>query len=481
MKLNHFVIVDSSFIYGRLKRVYPSVRTVSLRSQQSTVLNAAPRADWPGGESLSFKLADGSARTGVHVDQMVAGAATARDRNVQMVVTPSQLTGYFTTNQNAQLSTKSQQGAYDSALTDEVTNLFDSMNKRFAVHFYGGRLGVLGQVRTALAVGATSFNIVEGGPADLWLQPGEEFQFADGNAGTPAPVGGIYTVVSNNAGAVTFSPALAAAVDAGDYLIAAYPGIGGAYDATGPDGLFDIIPSIRNRQGGVWTNYINQSFRNLVRANAVSKLAGKFIHADANAAGFLFMPVFQRMLSAVQNYGGLPPEGLIAISPVLLQQVVAELQRFGNYSVLASGATQGGDEVVGRRAVGAAFNEMVPLYLTRDPWCTLDKAYYIPQSGNGRLEIYDMGNSSVIGHAQGQLGKPEHGEWGQAGVPSENLQFAGNIRDFFDIVPGGFDQFGATYKVIGKLVAQPVIRALDRSGVIGFDLPGSVTAGADVW
>jgi len=191
------------------------------------------------------------------------------------------------------------------------------------------------------------------------------------------------------------------------------------------------------------------------------------------------MPVLHTMLSLVQDAGATPTTLRIAVHPIVLGEIIKELQEFGNYSFLGAN-NMGSDAAIGFRRVAATINDMVDCYMTRDPFAPLDKVYFIPVGEFG-LRNWDLGSIDKVIKRQPELGKIQPSEVGTMGLAENQLTQSFNVMDFFNIVEGNMSDTGVRARVWGHVYCNFIALALDQFAVIDLTLPASLVTGIDVY
>ena len=309
-------IVQNSYMQKLLKTVYLE-GVANNKYQSSPVLASIDKKTWAGGDSIKYAAQYGNGGNFGSVYNMVANNQTSGAKNLEWEMTQGYAFGLFDIDQPEILTSESDTGAYMSVLANKMSACFDGLSKTMAMYLYGGKFGVIDQVKDAgsgITIAASNtFELTSAGA--LKMDVGTRFVIATANEADKAVPGSdllgtnatpvIFTVTAIDDKYVTASASVTGGkVYNGDY-IELYSARSGS-EARGFEGFADLIPTIANRDKADtrWTNYIKTAFRGVDRSVNADRLAGQFVKAEA-AGDTRLTDALVTLLKKTKRAGGL--------------------------------------------------------------------------------------------------------------------------------------------------------------------------------
>ena len=459
--------IVGSNILPLLKTVYLSGVTNN-KYQNSPILHKIKKESWGSGKEIRYAAQYGNGGNFGSDYSLLSSNKTSGVENMEWVATQGYMTGLFEIDQPEILSTAEERGAYMKALANKMAGCFDGMSKTLAMYLYGGKYGVIDQVAPA---SGTSINLIAGNntmpitsAGSLKLDVGSRFVFASAGAADSALpssplLNAVCTVTAIDDTSVTFTSSSAVTIYRGDYIELYGSRVGGT-QATGIEGLAEIIPSYFDRTGATWNTYIATPFRDKARNVAVNRLAGQFQKA-AGTGNTRLTDALVSLLKKTKRAGGL--NNIVIINDETWDKVGEELgiqrnlwqatntgdnkNKFtGGYSDLA---TAFGDAFIGRTVI--------------DPYCTEGLAYMLDTDD---LTFYDLGNvSKVVDNVSNdQLGKPTIEGTGDQGIGDQpNVKI--NMDKLFTITEGAKGHYGPAVEIAAHVYGNYILRKTASAGV----------------
>lgn len=463
-------IVTNQNIQNLLKTVYLS-GVANSKYQNSPILHKIKKESWGGGKELKYAAQYGNGGNFSSDYAMLATASSNGSvggvRNLEWTATQGYLTGMFDINQPEILTTAEERGAYMKALANKMSGCFDGMSKTLAMYLYGGKYGVIDQVKpasgTSISITSGSNTIPLTSAGSIKMDVGTRFVVASAgsaNAALPSSnlINQVFVVTGIDDNSVTFTATANATFYAGDYIE-----LYGARNGTsvqGIEGLAEIIPSYFGRTGATWNTYISTAFRGVDRSVATNRLAGQYSEAAASGATRL-TDALVSLLKKTKRAGGL--NNIVVINDETWDAVGQELgvqknlwqatnsgeskNKFtGGYSELA---TAFGDAFIGRTVI--------------DPYCTEGLAYMFDDND---LTFYDLGNvGKVIDPVSNdQLGKYDIEAVGDQGIgdaPAPKI----NMDKLFTITEGAKGSYGPALEIAAHVYGNYILRRTASAGV----------------
>ena len=465
-------IVQNSFIQKLLKTVYLD-GVANNKYQSSPVLAAIEKKNWAGGDVIKYAAQYGNGGNFGSVYNMVANNPTSGAKNLEWEMTQGYAFGLFDIDQPEILTSESDTGAYMSILANKMSACFDGLSKTMAMYLYGGKYGVIDQVKdsgSGITVQATNtFELTSAGA--LKMDVGTRFVIATAAQADKAVPGSdllgsnstpvIFTVTAIDDKFVTATASVSGGtVYNGDY-IELYSARSGS-EARGFEGLADLIPTIANRDKSDtrWQNYIKTAFRGVDRSVNADRLAGQFVKAEASGDTRL-TDALVTLLKKTKRAGGL--NNMIIINDETWEQVGKELGLAANMRQLSNVGSNKNRATFGVSELATAFGDAFIDRTVIDPYCTEGTAYSIEKDD---LAFYDLGNvSKVLGPvSNGQMGKYDIKNVGEQGIGSEPAAKL-NMDKLFTITPGAAGEYGPAFTISANVYGNFMLRKTASAGV----------------
>ena len=465
-------IVQNSFMQKLLKTVYLD-GVANNKYQSSPVLAAIEKKNWAGGDVIKYAAQYGNGGNFGSVYNMVANNPTSGAKNLEWEMTQGYAFGLFDIDQPEILTSESDTGAYMSILANKMSACFDGISKTMAMYLYGGKYGVIDQVKdsgSGITVQATNtFELTSAGA--LKMDVGTRFVIATAAQADKAVPGSdllgsnstpvIFTVTAIDDKFVTATASVAGGtVYNGDY-IELYSARSGS-EARGFEGLADLIPTIANRDKSDtrWQNYIKTAFRGVDRSVNADRLAGQFVKAEASGDTRL-TDALVTLLKKTKRAGGL--NNMIIINDETWEQVGKELGLAANMRQLSNVGSNKNRATFGVSELATAFGDAFIDRTVIDPYCTEGTAYSIEKDD---LAFYDLGNVSKVLSpvSNGQMGKYDIKNVGEQGVGSEPTAKL-NMDKLFTITPGAAGEYGPAFTISANVYGNFMLRKTASAGV----------------
>lgn len=466
-------IVQNSFMQKLLKTVYLD-GVANNKYQSSPVLAAIEKKNWAGGDVIKYAAQYGNGGNFGSVYNMVANNPTSGAKNLEWEMTQGYAFGLFDIDQPEILTSESDTGAYMSILANKMSACFDGLSKTMAMYLYGGKYGVIDQVKdtgSGITIQATNtFELTSAGA--LKMDVGTRFVIATAAQADKAVPGSdllgsnstpvIFTVTAIDDKFVTATASVAGGtVYNGDY-IELYSARSGS-EARGFEGLADLIPTIANRDKSDtrWQNYIKTAFRGVDRSVNADRLAGQFVKAEASGDTRL-TDALVTLLKKTKRAGGL--NNMIIINDETWEQVGKELGLAANMRQLSNVGSNKNRATFGVSELATAFGDAFIDRTVIDPYCTEGTAYSIEKDD---LAFYDLGNVSKVLSpvSNGQMGKYDIKNVGEQGIGSEPTAKL-NMDKLFTITPGAAGEYGPAFTISANVYGNFMLRKTASAGVV---------------
>ena len=465
-------IVQNSFMQKLLKTVYLD-GVANNKYQSSPVLASIEKKNWAGGDVIKYAAQYGNGGNFGSVYNMVANNPTSGAKNLEWEMTQGYAFGLFDIDQPEILTSESDTGAYMSILANKMSACFDGLSKTMAMYLYGGKYGVIDQVKdtgSGITIQATNtFELTSAGA--LKMDVGTRFVIATAAQADKAVPGSdllgtnstpvIFTVTAIDDKFVTATASVAGGtVYNGDY-IELYSARSGS-EARGFEGLADLIPTIADRvkTDTRWTNYIKTAFRGVDRSVNADRLAGQFVKAEASGDTRL-TDALVTLLKKTKRAGGL--NNMIIINDETWEQVGKELGLAANMRQLSNVGSNKNRATFGVSELATAFGDAFIDRTVIDPYCTEGTAYSIEKDD---LAFYDLGNVSKVLSpvSNGQMGKYDIKNVGEQGIGSEPTAKL-NMDKLFTITPGAAGEYGPAFTISANVYGNFMLRKTASAGV----------------
>lgn len=465
-------IVQNSFMQKLLKTVYLD-GVANNKYQSSPVLASIEKKNWVGGDAIKYAAQYGNGGNFGSVYNMVANNPTSGAKNLEWEMTQGYAFGLFDIDQPEILTSESDTGAYMSILANKMSACFDGLSKTMAMYLYGGKYGVIDQVKdtgSGITIQATNtFELTSAGA--LKMDVGTRFVIATASQADKAVPGSdllgsnstpvIFTVTAIDDKFVTATASVAGGtVYNGDY-IELYSARSGS-EARGFEGLADLIPTIANRDKSDtrWQNYIKTAFRGVDRSVNADRLAGQFVKAEASGDTRL-TDALVTLLKKTKRAGGL--NNMIIINDETWEQVGKELGLAANMRQLSNVGSNKNRATFGVSELATAFGDAFIDRTVIDPYCTEGTAYSIEKDD---LAFYDLGNVSKVLSpvSNGQMGKYDIKNVGEQGIGSEPTAKL-NMDKLFTITPGAAGEYGPAFTISANVYGNFMLRKTASAGV----------------
>lgn len=465
-------IVQNSYMQKLLKTVYLE-GVANNKYQSSPVLASIEKKTWAGGDSIKYAAQYGNGGNFGSVYNMVANNQTSGAKNLEWEMTQGYAFGLFDIDQPEILTSESDTGAYMSILANKMSACFDGLSKTMAMYLYGGKFGVIDQVKDAgsgITIAASNtFELTSAGA--LKMDVGTRFVIATaaeadkavpssdllGSNATPV----IFTVTAIDDKYVTATASVTGSiVYNGDY-IELYSARSGS-EARGFEGFADLIPTIADRvkTDTRWTNYIKTAFRGVDRSVNADRLAGQFVKAEA-AGDTRLTDALVTLLKKTKRAGGL--NNMIIINDETWEQVGKELGLAANMRQLSNVGSNKNRATFGVSELATAFGDAFIDRTVIDPYCTEGTAYSIEKDD---LAFYDLGNVSKVLSpvSNGQMGKYDIKNVGEQGIGTEPTAKL-NMDKLFTITPGAAGEYGPAFTISANVYGNFMLRKTASAGV----------------
>lgn len=465
-------IVQNSFMQKLLKQVY--LEGVSNNKYQSSpVLAAIEKKNWAGGDVIKYAAQYGNGGNFGSVYNMVANNPTSGAKNLEWEMTQGYAFGLFDIDQPEILTSESDTGAYMSILANKMSACFDGLSKTMAMYLYGGKYGVIDQVKdtgSGITIQATNtFELTSAGA--LKMDVGTRFVIATAAQADKAVPGSdllgsnstpvIFTVTAIDDKFVTATASVAGGTVYNGDFIELYSARSGS-EARGFEGLADLIPTIANRDKSDtrWQNYIKTAFRGVDRSVNADRLAGQFVKAEASGDTRL-TDALVTLLKKTKRAGGL--NNMIIINDETWEQVGKELGLAANMRQLSNVGSNKNRATFGVSELATAFGDAFIDRTVIDPYCTEGTAYSIEKDD---LAFYDLGNVSKVLSpvSNGQMGKYDIKNVGEQGIGSEPTAKL-NMDKLFTITPGAAGEYGPAFTISANVYGNFMLRKTASAGV----------------
>lgn len=465
-------IVQNSYMQKLLKTVYLE-GVANNKYQSSPVLASIDKKTWAGGDAIKYAAQYGNGGNFGSVYNMVANNQTSGAKNLEWEMTQGYAFGLFDIDQPEILTSESDTGAYMSVLANKMSACFDGLSKTMAMYLYGGKFGVIDQVKdtgSGIKIAASNtFELTSAGA--LKMDVGTRFVIATANEADKAVPGSdllgtnstpvIFTVTAIDDKYVTASASVTGGkVYNGDY-IELYSARSGS-EARGFEGFADLIPTIANRDktDTRWTNYIKTAFRGVDRSVNADRLAGQFVKAEA-AGDTRLTDALVTLLKKTKRAGGL--NNMIIINDETWEQVGRELGLAANMRQLSNVGSNKNRATFGVSELATAFGDAFIDRTVIDPYCTEGTAYSIEKDD---LAFYDLGNVSKVINpiSNGQIGKYDIKNVGEQGIGSEPTAKL-NMDKLFTITPGAAGEYGPAFTISANVYGNFMLRKTASAGV----------------
>lgn len=465
-------IVGNSFMQKLLKQVYLD-GVSNNKYQSSPVLASIEKKNWAGGDVIKYAAQYGNGGNFGSVYNMVANNPTSGAKNLEWEMTQGYAFGLFDIDQPEILTSESDTGAYMSILANKMSACFDGLSKTMAMYLYGGKYGVIDQVKdtgSGITIQATNtFELTSAGA--LKMDVGTRFVIATANQADKAVPGSdllgsnstpvIFTVTAIDDKFVTATASVTGGkVYNGDF-IELYSARSGS-EARGFEGLADLIPTIANRDktDTRWQNYIKTAFRGVDRSVNADRLAGQFVKAEA-AGDTRLTDALVTLLKKTKRAGGL--NNMIIINDETWEQVGKELGLAANMRQLSNVGSNKNRATFGVSELATAFGDAFIDRTVIDPYCTEGNAYSIEKDD---LAFYDLGNVSKVLSpvSNGQMGKYDIKNVGEQGIGSEPTAKL-NMDKLFTITPGAAGEYGPAFTISANVYGNFMLRKTASAGV----------------
>lgn len=466
-------IVSNAQMYNLLKTVYLS-GVANNKYQNSPVLTKIKKESWGSGKELKYAAQYGnggnfSSDFGMLSDASKKGSLGGV-RNLEWTAEQGYMTGMFDINMPEILTTAEERGAYMKALANKMAGLFDGMSKTLAMYLYGGKYGVIDQVKedTTLAVGTkVVLPITSAGAIKMDL--GTRFVIASaGTSETALPssnlISEVFEVEAIDDESITFTPkTFSGTIYKGDY-IELYGARNGA-SVQGIEGLPELIPSYMDRDGAIWDNYIQTAFRGVDRSQAVTRLAGQFESVKNHSGDSKLTDTLVSLLKKTKRAGGL--NNIVIVNDETWDKIGAELGIQRNLWQATNSGENKNKFTAGYSELATAFGDAFIGRTVIDPYCTENKAYMLDTDD---LAFYDLGNvGKVISPVSNdQLGKASIEAVGDQGI-SDQPSLKINIDKLFTITEGVAGSYGPAVSIAAHVYGNYIMRRTSSAGVASFE------------
>ncbi|MCL2880309.1 MAG: hypothetical protein FWF29_08705 [Treponema sp.] len=396
---------------------------------------------------------------------IVKAQAAETARNEEWKTVPGQIFSALTINQKEILASKSRKGAYMTVLGNKVFAALEAERKQLAKALYGTGYGEFGVAKAAgtLAAGSNTITLQE--EEVIGIDVGTQFRFikpdTNGTLGASATVSDLCSVTQIDGTIVTFSTAAAGSYAIGDVLC-----FEGSRTPNGepwlPVGLGAWLPTVGNRTGTSWTNYINVPLYGVNRSKATDRLAGQFV-LSGNAGTYKIADVISDLFRKCRRAGA--EVDLIVMNDRKYAELIAELNANTTYwqsindssKASKTGATKGFNEIA------FAFSTSWLNKVVDDPYCPYNKVFILEKKN---LELVTYSNAEKVindGVSSNEPGKADPEMEDGASFDQNGCRI--NIDDLVTIEPGTATAEGPAHCVSFNIYGTFVLFNTANSGV----------------
>lgn len=444
------------------------------KSQNSTLLAQIAKEPFLGKEMKYAVQYSNGGNFGADYAALVNNP-TDGARNLEWTMTPGYLTGLFSITQPEILQSDSDKAAYMKIVANKMSACFDGLSKTLAIFLYGGKYGVIDKVQAPVtfATGtAVSLPVTSAGSIKMDL--GSRIVFAsEGAADSALPYsdlvgdGAFATVTEIDDYSVKVMPSAGlngVSIYKGDYI--ELYGTRDAYNSkntAGIEGLADILPSIENRTGTNWTAYIAEDFRGIDRSQAVNRLAGQFVKAEATGNTRLTDAITKLIKKTKRQGGG--ANNILVINDEDFENIQKEADLTRTMFTNTDGKGKK-NATFGLSDFNVFFGEAEAGNVVIDPFCTQGVAYSLDKDD---LKFYDIGNVGRVltPVANGQIGKYDIESVGDQGM-GDDPKVSLNTDKLFTVSQGGATRFGPSFNVAANIFGTFSLEKTASSGVVAF-------------
>lgn len=442
-------IVSDAQMRAMLKTAYLN-GVYNNKYQNSPVLAAIGKERFVGKE-MKYPAQYGNGGNFGSVYNTVANNKTGGAKNVEWVMEPGYAFGLFNINQPEMLSSAEERGAYMKILANKMEACFDGLSKVLASYMYGGSIEGLGKFTSAVASVAASGN-------EATVTSSTAIKLDIDSRFTVSGLDGVFfTVTAIDDNKITFNASVAGgAIKAGD-VINLYTAFGADGTFRGFEGLADLIPSVANREGEDWEDYIKKPFRGFDRSKAVNRLAGQFVKAESTGDTRL-SDALVSLLKKCKRANGL--QNMVIVNDETWDAIGQELGIQRNLWQATNNSPSHQGVTLGINELATAFGDAFIGRTVIDPFCPEDRAYMLDKED---LKFYDMGNvSKVIDPVTGN--RPELGSVGEQGFGA-TVDAKLNLDKLFTITPDSNGEYGPEFLIAANVFGQFALRRTASSGV----------------
>lgn len=417
-----------------LKTVYLS-GVYNNKYQNSPILHDIKKEKAVWGKEIKYAAQYGNGGNFGSNYGQIAVNPTQGVSNLEWTMELGYLFGLFDINQPEQLTSAEERGAYMSILANKMAGCFDGLSKTLATYLYGGVAGVIDQVKSGITLASTGNELEITSAGAIKLDLGSRFVIATAgadNAAVPKSplLSAICTVTSIDGNKITFdASASGEQVFVGDYIELYTARTGNKY--TGIEGLADILPSIAERSGTDWENYIKTDFRGVDRSKAVERLAGQFATSSKFASSDTpKQDALLDLLKRTKRAGGI--NDIVILNDETWYEVAKE-GNITNWQNVDAAKADKTSKTVGFNNIGLAFEDAFMNRVVADPYATYGVGYMLDMDD---LRFYDLGNVSKVLDpvANDSLGKHDIESVGKQGF-GDVIDSKINLDKLFNVVP----------------------------------------------
>jgi len=387
-------------------------------------------------------------------------------RNVEWATVPGKIFSALVINQTEILASKTRKGAYMTVLGNKVFAALEAERKQLAKALYGtgyGEFGVAGTSGT-LTVGSNTIAMTE--DAVIGIDVGTIFRFitpgSDGTLGSTAIIGvsrnEVTAIDGNN---ITFTASSADSYSATDVLC--YEGSRNP-DGTPrlPIGLGAWLPTMANRTGTSWSNYINVPLYGVNRSMATDRLAGQFVLSGASGT-YKIADVISELFRRCRRAGA--EVDLIVMNDKKYAELVAELNANTTYWQSINDSNKAGKTgaTSGFKEIAFAFSTSWLNKVVDDPYCPYNNVYILEKKN---LELLTYSNADKVindGLSDNEPGKADPEAEDGANYDQQGARI--NIEDLVTIEPGVSTPDGPTHCISFNIYGTFALFNTANSGV----------------
>lgn len=442
-------VVSDAQMKAMLKTAYLN-GVYNAKYQNSPVLAAISKEKFTGKE-MKYPAQYGNGGNFGSVYSTVAQNRTGGAKNVEWVMEPGYVFGLFNINQPEILSSADERGAYMKILSNKMEACFDGLSKVLASYMYGGSIEGLGKATSDVdSIQLTGNKMTVTPSTAIKLDIDTRFIIK----GKPEVV---YTVTSIDDNNITFDSTVASGeIKEGDVIC-----LHTSYakdEFRGIEGLADLIPSVADREGEEWEDYISKSFRGVDRSKAVNRLAGQFVKSESTGETRL-SDALVSLLKKCKRANGL--QNVVIVNDETWDAIGAELGIQRNLWQATNNSSSDKQSVtIGLNELATAFGDAFIGRTVIDPYCPEDRAYMLDKAD---LKFYDMGNvSSAIDPVAGN--RPELGSVGDQGF-GDTVTAKLNMDKLFTVTPDSMGEYGPEFTIAANIFGQFALRRTASSGV----------------